>query len=469
MRFKGWKHILSFNYIQYIKTKAFIVSTVVTSLIFALIIAGINIIPSLDAKGSLDGIFGGDDDDNGLHLEKLYICNETTIPLTDLSLFKDADITTEELDRESFETLCKEVTEGNNPYAVLRISEALDENEKISYYDLKLYRPENEDVLSKNDADAVAEICKETFKNSVLLSLGVEEKDLQTAKLDIYAETAVYGDEGNSFVKEFVDILVPMLLAALMFSFIISYAQIIAQSVAQEKTSRVIELLITSVRPLAIITGKVLAMLLVAITQVTIIGGVCGLVSALTMPFSIFANKEVIGGAVTAASDAAASGAVDVGGEIAASLPGLFNPGSIIAIVITLILGFLFYALLAGLVGAGVSRSEDLAAALQPLMMVAMLGFFLSYMSAAFNEDGSGNIVMTISRYIPISSPFALPPAILLGKMSAEEMLISIACLALLTALTALLVSKVYETIILYSGNPLKLGQILKMAKEKNK
>ena len=168
-----------------------------------------------------------------------------------------------------------------------------------------------------------------------------------------------------------------------------------------------------------------------------------------------------------AAGDGAAAG-TDTISEIMNVMPGLFNPGSIIAIIITLILGFLFYALLAGLVGAGVSRSEDLAASMQPLMMVAMLGFFLSYMSAAFNQDGSGNIVMTISRYIPISSPFALPPAILLGQMSALETVISVAFLALLTALTVLLVSKVYETIILYSGNPLKLGQILKMAKNKD-
>lgn len=468
MRFKGWKNIFSFNYVQYIKTKAFIASTVVMSLLFALIIAGVNIIPSLVAEGSLDGLFG-EDDDNTLHLEKLYICNETSFTLADLSFFENASVKTEELGRESLDAKCEEIAKGDAPYAVLLIAEAKNEDGEVSYYDLKLFRPENTDILPKSDAEAVTEICRGIFRDSVLLSLGVDKKDLQTAKLDISAETFVYGDEDNSFVKEFANMLVPMLLAALMFSFIISYAQIIAQSIAQEKTSRVIELLITSVRPLAIITGKVLAMLLVAITQVAIIGGVCGLAAALTLPFSIFANKEVIGGAVTAAGDAVASGAVDVGGELLGTLPGLFNAGSILALIITLILGFLFYALLAGLVGAGVSRSEDLPAAMQPLMMVAMVGFFLSYMSPAFNEDGGGNIVMTISRYIPISSPFALPPAILLGEMSAAETVISIAFLALLTALTALLVSKVYENIILYSGNPLKLGQILKMAKNKDK
>lgn len=300
------------------------------------------------------------------------------------------------------------------------------------------------------------------------MHLGVDEKDLETAKLEINSETAIFGEEESSVVQEIAGMIVPMIISVFMFSFIISYAQIIAQSIAQEKTSRVIELLITSVRPLAIISGKVLAMLLVAITQVAIIFGVCGIVSAVTLPFSIFAaGGEAISGAASAVGGTAAAEGGEIGAEIINALPGLFNVGSFIAILITLILGFLFYALLAGLVGAGVSRSEDLAAAIQPLTMVAMLGFFLSYMPAAFNEDGGGNIVMTISRYLPISSPFALPPAIILGQMSVVETVISIAFLALLTFLTVLLVSKVYETIILYSGNPLKLGQIIKMAKNK--
>lgn len=465
MRFKGWKQIFGFNYLQYIKTKAFVASTIVMSVLFALIIAGINIIPTLAAEGSLDDIFG--DDEDGLSLEKLYICNETDIPLVNLSELEKKNIEREEMGREEFDEKCEEIAKGEKPCAALLISKVKYEDGDGSYFDLKLFRPENGDILSKSQCEGIAEACREGFRNSLLLSLGVEEKELETAKLEISAETAVFGESGLSFAQELAGTVVPMIISAIMFSFIISYAQIIAQSIAQEKTSRVIELLITSVRPLAIITGKVLAMLLVAITQVAIIFGVCGIVGAVTMPFGIFANADMISGAAGAAGEGSAA-ATDIGSEFMTAMPGLFNAGSIIAIIITLILGFLFYALLAGLVGAGVSRSEDLAAAMQPLMLVAMAGFFLSYMSAAFNSDGSGNIVMTVSRYIPISSPFALPPAILLGQMSALETVISVAFLTLLTALMALLVSKVYETIILYSGNPLKLGQILKMAGKKD-
>ena len=469
MRFKGWKQIFGFNYVQYIKTKAFIASTIVMAVIFALIIAGVNIIPSLMEKGGFDGIFGGGEDDP--QLEKLYICNETDIAFVNLSYLESYNIETEELSRKDFDRISEEIAKGEKAYAALLISKAEYESEYEEeegfYYDLKLYRPENEDVLSQSECEGIAEACRDGFKNSILLSLGVDENELETAKLEVNAETFVFGEEENSAIKEIVGVVIPMVISALMFSFIVTYAQIIAQSIAQEKTSRVIELLITSVRPLAIITGKVLAMLLVAITQVAAIGSVCGIVSVITMPFAASANSDVTGGAAAAAGDGVGAG-TDTISEIMNVMPGLFNPGSIIAIIITLILGFLFYALLAGLVGAGVSRIEDLAASLQPLMMIAMLGFFLSYMSAAFNEDGSGNIVMTISRYIPISSPFSLPPAILLGQMSASETVISVAFLALLTALTVLLVSKVYETIILYSGNPLKLGQILKMAKNKD-
>lgn len=466
MRFKGWKQIFCFNYVQYIKTKAFIGSTIAMTVIFALIIAGVNIIPSLVEEGSFDEIFGGEDE-NKLQLEQMYICNETSVPLTDLSFFEQENIKTEELGKENFEAKCEEIAKGSNAYAVLHISEVKDEEGKSLYYDLRLYRPENEDILTKSECESISMACGVLFQNSILMHLGVDEKDLEAAKLEINAETAIYGEEENSFVKELVASIFPMIISVIMFSFIVSYAQIIAQSIAQEKTSRVIELLITSVRPLAIIMGKVLAMLLVAVTQIAIILGVCGIVSVVTMPFSTFMNSDAISGVAAAVGNTATEAGSDVSGEIINALPGLFNGGAIIAILITLILGFLFYALLAGLVGAGVSRIEDLAAAIQPLTLVALLGFFLSYMPATFNEDGNGNILMTVARYLPISSPFALPSAILLGQMSVVETVISIAFLALLTFLTVLLVSKVYETIILYSGNPLKLGQILKMAKNK--
>ena len=234
MRFKGWKNIFTFNYVQYVKTKAFIGSTVAMSLIFALIIACINIIPSLAAEGSFDGIFGGGDDDNSeLQLKKLYICNETSVNFTDLSFFKAEEIETEDISKVYFESKCEEIAKGADPHAVLLIAEGKDDEGKTVSYDLKLYRPEDEDVMSKSEGELVSEICRDAFKNSLLLSLGVDEKDLESAKLGISAETAIFGQQGDPFIREFAGMIVPMLLSVLMCSFIICYAHIIDKYISQ--------------------------------------------------------------------------------------------------------------------------------------------------------------------------------------------------------------------------------------------
>lgn len=463
MRFKGWKHIFAFNFVQQIKSKAFIGSTILISVIFALLAVGINLLPVLIA-GDSDLGGSGVGGEEGEKISALYICNETQFPTFDFAPLAEKSISCSELSAEELDKKGEEIAKGDKSELALKISPVKDNDGKINSISMLMYRPENEDILSKSAAEDFGYVCSDLFKNSVLQSLGVSEKDLPLAQLEYVTDVRIYGAEKMSELKEGLAITIPIIFSALLFSFIISYSQIIAQSVAKEKTSRVIELLITSVRPLAIITGKVLAMLLVAVTQLVIIGAVSGIAFTVTMPFGFLSA----GGMETImnSSQEINPEAANIGAELQEALPGLFNAGSIIAIIVTMLLGFLFYALLAGLVGAGVGRSEDLANALQPFMMVALAGFFLAYMPAVMNYDGTTNMMMTISHYIPISSPFALPGAIVMGDVTGIEIVVSVGLLAVLTALTVLLVSKVYENIILYSGSPLKLGQIIKMAKK---
>ena len=73
----------------------------------------------------------------------------------------------------------------------------------------------------------------------------------------------------------------------------------------------------------------------------------------------------------------------------------------------------------------------------------------------------------TLSYYLPISSPFALPSALLTGAMDIPQALLAVAVLCVFTVLMALLVARVYEQIILHNGNRLKLGDIIGIAKNK--
>ena len=68
------------------------------------------------------------------------------------------------------------------------------------------------------------------------------------------------------------------------------------------------------------------------------------------------------------------------------------------------------------------------------------------------------------SYYFPVSSPFALPSAILLGTISPLQGIIAVLILAAFVVLIAIVVSKVYEAIILHNGNRIKMGDIFKMA-----
>ena len=150
-----------------------------------------------------------------------------------------------------------------------------------------------------------------------------------------------------------------------------------------------------------------------------------------------------------------------------------FTPLNIILVFVIFILGFLFFALISALVGASVSRMEDLAAAMQPFSIMCVLGMYLAYFPVIFNAENLAdgvnelNPVQVFSYYFPLSSPFALPGAILLGNFNAIQSIIAVVVLAACVVLIAIVVSKVYEAIILHNGNRIKFGDIIKMATRK--
>ena len=475
MKIKGWEKILSFTYLQTVKTKSFKISTVVICIFTALLCAAINLLPAFFTENG--GIFteegdkagaGGTGDKEPVSVSNLYICsgNELGFELMPVEGVKYLTVPGADFSEQR-----EAVILGETPDMLLYIYGGAGEDFYLTYY-----YPENDKILPKQVAQSYANRFTDAFTQAMYFSIGVDEADLPLAQADIHSYVAVHGEE--SWIQEILNVAVPMGIALIFYMFIVIYSQLIAQSMATEKSSRVIELLITSARPLAIITGKILGTLLVCVTQVAIIGMVGGAAFALSAPFALqtVANAAQLGGSaeligstvgVLAGNGIPAGDAdVNIGAELASALPGIFNIGSIIAVMLTFLLGFIFFALLAGLVGASVSRMEDLTAALQPLMLIAVAGFFLSYLPPSLTFEGDMDSVITFSHFFPISSPFALPPAILMGQMGAAETVIAIVMLTALTLLTAMLTAKVYEGMILYSGNRLKVLQILKMAKK---
>lgn len=473
MKTKGWQKVFAFTLKQYVKTKSFIVSTIIMAVLVAAMLALVNILPvalsSNDSgeAGSVDTVFNYD---------KVYIVDETGI-VTDeniAQLVKNG-IKAERSDKSADDTIAMVAKTEGAQAAVVFSADKNASGEIISYTERTFYSPNG-----NNMASTLSSTMTEFFRTCNVKRLGIDPDAYAQSQITINTRTIEAGQEELNVFAGMLHYVVPMVVSLVLFMLIFVYGNTIAQSIAIEKTSRVMELLLTSVRPLAVVIGKVLAMGLVSLAQFVLIVVVGAGSMAITAPFGVMgqiapllSNSELLAGGM---ANAAAAG-VDIDQfSIAQAIGGIlekFTPVNIVLIVLTFIIGFLFFALLAALVGASVSRMEDLQAAMQPYSLVGVVGFFLAYYPIIFNAeslaDGSAgtNSVQIFSYYFPISSPFSLPSAVILGQLDTLQSVIAVAILAVFTVLVAVLVSKVYEAIILHNGSRLKMGDILKMAKNK--
>ncbi|MBP1563922.1 MAG: ABC transporter permease [Oscillospiraceae bacterium] len=474
MKTKGWQKVFSFTFIQYVKTKSFIISTIIMALLVAAMFALVNILPVALSKNDDSGEIGSID--TIFNYERVYIVDETGV-ITDegiAELFANG-LKAERTDKSADDIVAQVAKTEGVQAAVVFTADKNTNGDIISYTQKTFYSPNG-----GNMASSLSAAMTEFFRNSNVKRLGIDPEAYAQSQIGINTRTIEAGQEELNVIAGMLHYIIPIIVSLVLFMLIFVYGNTIAQSIAIEKTSRVMELLLTSVRPLAVVIGKVLAMGLVSFAQFLLIVVVGAGSMAISAPFGIMgqiapllSNPELLAGGM---ANAAASG-VDIGQfSIAQAVGGIlekFTPVNILLIVLTFIIGFLFYALLAALVGASVSRMEDLQAAMQPYSLIGVVGFFLAYYPIMFNAeslaDGSSgtNSVQIFSYYFPISSPFSLPSAIILGQFDAVQGAVAVAILAVFTVLVAMLVSKVYEAIILHNGSRLKVGDILKLAKNK--
>lgn len=470
MRTKGWQKVFVFTLKQYVKTKSFIVGTIIMAVLVAAMFVLVNVLPVAfsgddDASPSMENIFG---------YEKVFILDETGI-ITDenISSLVESGLKAERTDLSADEIISRVAEAGNAQAAVIFTADKNADGGIISYTEKTYYSSNGKDM-----AQSLSYTMTDFLRMSKVERLGISVEDYLETQIPITTKTVEAGQTELNMIAGMLHYIIPIVVSLMLFMLIFAYGSTIAQSIAIEKTSRVIELLLTSVRPLAVVIGKVLAMGVVSFAQFLLIIIVGAASAAISAPFGIIGqisplleNPELLSGG---AEQAAAAGVDLTQFDIAQAISGItekLTPLNIILIIIVFLIGFLFYALLAAVFGACVSRMEDLQAALQPYSFIGIIGFFLAYYPIIFSaeslESGSASVngVQLFSYYFPVSSPFSLPSAILLGQLDTAQSFIATAILAVFTVLIALVVSRVYEAIILHNGSRLKVGDILRIAK----
>lgn len=459
MKTKGWKNIFAFTFAQQIKTKSFIVSTTIIAVIVAIIVATANILPVFlleDEISQIESLANGEMAD--FSVSKLYLDDETGLNTSFAISAVTYGFSVEKIGADEFDAKLTEL-ETTSENAMLVRAYSKDGLLGLEGY----YAGENSEVNS-NDCTMILSTLSTQLQMQYLDSLDISTEQMTTVMGGVSTSLLRAGKEATSIGEDVINMIVPMISSIVLFIFIFAYSQLVAQAVAIEKSSRVMEYLLTSVSPLSIIIGKVLAICLVSLMQflILICSGVLGFL--ISSPFGIFSK---IDGLLAAAADSS------VGTDVQQILTDIqnafssFSADTIIVMILTFVLGFLFYALIAGLAGASISKMEDLSAAIQPMSIIGVLGFYLAYMPQIGAMEGETNTLMIIARYVPISSPFCLPSAYMLGQMSLGEACISLLVLLASVVLLCILVAKVYEHIVLHTGDRLKVGDMLKMAKTK--
>lgn len=485
MRTKGWRNVFSFTFLQYIKTKSFIVGNIIICVIVAAICVLTNILPvALNGGDSSSESEGGGSGETvsfftagelAVFDEAGILAKEDTAALTELF----GDRCTEP---DSLETTVEELKTTDSMKIAAQITTRTDKDGKTLGYEVRSYYSS----AAKGSVDELNAMIQELVNRRIMLNAGVAPENYQQTKYDVITAKTEAGGKNLNSLQGMINYALPMLVSIVLFMFIFAYGQVVAQSIATEKTSRVMELLLTSVRPLAVVIGKVLAMGLVSFLQFFLMIGVGAASFAVSSPFGWISKAAELlkdPDIQAALSQAGQSGMIGSAAGVSSSdfeiaqtmneFTKTFTPFNIIMIIVIFVLGFLFFSLVAALIGASVSRMEDLQAAMGPYSIIGVLGMYLAYFPVIFNADalaagdGSVNGVQLFSYYCPISSPFALPGAVIVGTISPTNVLISVLVLAAFVALIAVVVSKVYEAIILHNGNRIKFGDILKMAVRK--
>ena len=222
----------------------------------------------------------------------------------------------------------------------------------------------------------------------------------------------------------------------LTFMAILTYGNWVAQSVAEEKSGRVMELLITAATPRQLLTGKVLGTGAAGLTQYAAIVGavVVGLV----------ANGPV-------------SERLGVSGSLPIQLPEL-EPLMIVSFGAFFLLGFILYSTLYAAAGSMVSRIEDVQQAVGPLMFLAMGGYFASF-AALDNPDADWVVVLSV---IPFFSPYVMPARMLLTNPSAAEIGLAIALLVVAVVVAIWIASRIYSAGVLLYGQRVGIRTVLR-------
>lgn len=348
-----------------------------------------------------------DDDKAELTMKEVFVSDETGMIASDDQMQAIYDMYPEELKdmairlekEKTAEEIAEEYIGKESAAVVLKIAETEKEKEKI--FLLELLIPDGSTVGEESGEEFVS-LFSDYFSTVKLMNSGIQTEKLVHILSPVMANVSQAGEEADTMGEMLIKMMAPMLFALLVYMMLLMYGQGISKCIIAEKTSKLMETMLTTLRPYAIITGKVLGMAAVAIGQ---------FVLWVAMALAGFLIGDVVASAISPDYENIVLHVVEL---VRADAAQAFSVPSIVLFVLITCISFVMYCVIAAMMSSGAKKAEDLSNCVAIYNIIVVVAFLVSYFIPMQGNVSVGKIL----NYIPFTAAFKLPVDLLVGSVS---------------------------------------------------
>lgn len=399
---------MSHTYMTRFKTKSFLISTII-SLLFVVGLA------------NYQAIFDSFSDDNKTEIAVLDETDQFFKPLEEN--VEDANEDIDLIAYDMSEEAGKSAVEDEKFGALIRLKMNENQLPEATYY--------ANNIADSDEQMAIQQQLQQLKVQAATKQAGIDQQMITAIYSPVTFNTIALDKSAKTSEELSQARVIVYIMLFILYLFILTYGIMIATDVATEKSSRVMELLVSSVSPVTHMFAKIVGIALLGLTQF-------GLLIGLGYILIVSKQDELAGGIL---------------GNMEGTSPVLF-----IYAIVFFILGYLLYATLAAMLGSLVSRTEDVQQLIMPMTFLVMIAFFIAMYGLSAPETS----LVVISSYIPFFSPMLMFLRVGMLNIPFWEVAISLGILVATIIVLAIIGARVYKGGVLMYGKSSSLKDFKK-------
>lgn len=446
---QGFGVVYRHNLRLHMKNIKYVISTIIVSLILLGGIAALIIFITKSDK---------DKNKKDYNVEEIYVIDETGLGAADygmlaenmgLDYVKNTKFTVSDAKPEEL------IKDDKVEYLLVQTKD-----EETDEYVIKIItgkKIDTDDKQVKKNIDCIEEFSAAVFQNYIYMTSGLTVEQVIQVLLPVNASVEKIGAEAEEIDenKMIFSMALTFILLFVVYFVVIIYGAGICADVPMEKTSKLVEQLLMSVSPYALVSGKILAMITSCLIQF--------IIWLLSLVGGIFAG-DLFAKAIYDVDNSFVSTALE---QLKKWFEGQgFTVPAIVLAILLFMAGLVIYLLLAGLGGAMLSKPEEASNVQSVFMLPLIISYFAIFYISGIVTGGNFSIPV-VACLIPYTGAMVAPGSVLIGSLSVPMAILALVIDIVLCLIELFVAAKVYEGLLFFNGNKLKFKDVVAIFKNK--